>query len=72
MKTVFSVEGMMCHNCEKHVNEAIKKAFKVKSVDSDHKKNETVVISKEELNAEAVKAVIEEQGYKVTGFVSEN
>ena len=26
-KTTVTVEGMMCHMCEKHVNEAVSKAF---------------------------------------------
>jgi len=66
-RTVIHVEGMMCHNCEKHVNEAVKKNFKVKSVDSSFEKQETVILSKEGLDADALKAVITEEGYKPGG-----
>ncbi len=62
--TKIVVEGMMCDNCEKHVNEAVKKNFKVKSVKSDRANNETVIESKEPLDAEKLAAVIEEEGYK--------
>ena len=64
IKTVIHVEGMMCHNCEKHVNDAVKKNFKVKSVESSFERQETVILSKAALDIDAVKAVIEEEGYK--------
>ena len=64
IKTTVSVTGMMCHNCEKHVNEAVKKNFKVKSVESSFEKGETVILSKEALDLEALKAVISEEGYQ--------
>lgn len=59
------VDGMMCENCEAHVNSAIKKAFKIKAVASSHSKGETVIIAKENPGEDRVKEVIESTGYKV-------
>ena len=64
IKTVVHVEGMMCHNCEKHVNEAVKKNFKVKSVESSFERQETVILSKAALDPDALKTVIGEEGYQ--------
>ena len=71
IKTTVGVEGMMCGHCEAHVNDAVRNAFKVKKVESSHSKGETVIISAEPLEEEAVKKAIEATGYKVTGFKSE-
>ena len=34
LKITVQVDGMMCGMCESHVNEAVRKAFKVKKVTS--------------------------------------
>lgn len=69
MKTIVTVEGMMCPNCEKHVNEAIEANFEVKKVKSDRTKNETVIKSDSPLDREKLIAVISEAGYKATEVV---
>ena len=70
-KVVAKVEGMKCGMCEKHVNEAVNEAFSVKKVVSSYEKNETVITSKEDLDTDKVKAVIEEVGYTVTEIAKE-
>lgn len=67
IKTILKVEGMMCGNCEKHVNEAIKKAFAVKSVSSSHISGETVIASENEIPDAELRAVIEDAGYELKG-----
>ena len=42
-KTIVDVEGMMCGNCEKHMNERIEAKFDVKGVTSSHKKAVTEI-----------------------------
>ncbi|MBR5896895.1 MAG: heavy-metal-associated domain-containing protein, partial [Lachnospiraceae bacterium] len=42
-KITLQIDGMKCGMCEKHVNEAIQNAFKVKSVVSSHDTNTTVI-----------------------------
>ena len=62
------VEGMMCPNCERHMREAIEKAFSVESVTASHEANEAVVVTEEEISAEAFEAVVKEAGYTFTGL----
>lgn len=70
-KITAKVDGMMCGNCEKHVNEAINEAFSVKKVTSSHTDKETVILAKEDIDTEKVKAVIEEAGYQVSDITKE-
>ena len=70
-KITAKVEGMMCGNCEKHVNEAIREAFSVKKVNSSHTDKETVIITKDDVDTAKVKAVIEEVGYQVVDITKE-
>lgn len=70
-KITAKVEGLMCGNCERHVNEAINEAFSVKKVNSSHTDKETVILTKEDLDTEKIKAVIEEAGYLVTDITKE-
>ena len=57
VKTTLQINGMACGMCESHVNEAIRNAFKVKKVNSSHSKNETVIISEEELPEDQIRKV---------------
>ena len=65
------IDGMMCGMCESHVNDAIRKAFKVKKVNSSHTKSRTVIESEEALNEDALRKAIAETGYEVKGITSE-
>ena len=49
VKTVLKIDGMMCGMCEAHMNDLIRKNFKVKKVTSSAKDGETVIISDAEL-----------------------
>ncbi|MGN1203593.1 MAG: heavy-metal-associated domain-containing protein [Lachnospiraceae bacterium] len=71
VKTTLKIDGMMCGMCESHVNEAIRRDFKVKKVNSSHAKKETEIISEDALNEEKLKAVIEETGYQLLSVTSE-
>ena len=71
VKTTLKIDGMMCGMCESHVNEAIRRDFKVKKVTSSHAKKETEIISEDALNEEKLKAVIEETGYQLLSVTSE-
>ncbi|MCD7745761.1 MAG: heavy metal translocating P-type ATPase [Lachnospiraceae bacterium] len=65
VKTTVQVDGMMCGMCENHVNEAVRKAFDVKKVTSNHSKGITEILSEAGLDEAKLKAAIEETGYKV-------
>ena len=64
-KTTVQVKGMMCGMCENHVNDAVRNAFNPKKVSSSRTDNETVIISKEILDIEAVRKTIADTGYEV-------
>ena len=67
IETILKVDGMMCGMCESHVNETVRKAADVKKVTSSHTKGETVILSEQPVDVEALKAAIAETGYTVTG-----
>ncbi len=70
-KYVFSVDGMMCGMCEAHVNDAVRKAANVQKVTSSHKSGKTEIIG-DDINVEAIKTAIEEEGYKVSAVTEED
>ena len=59
------VEGMQCGMCEAHINDAVRKAFPVKKVQSSHAKGETVIVSEQELDTQKLREVINATGYTV-------
>ena len=71
IKTVLSIDGMMCGMCETHINDAVRNNFKVKNVYSSHKKGETVILSKEAPDEGELRKVIENTGYELKSVVSE-
>ena len=71
IQTTIGVGGMMCEMCEAHINDVIRKSFKVKSVKSNRRKNRCVVVSEEPLDEAAVRAAIAETGYEFLSISSE-
>ena len=71
VKITVNVEGMMCHHCEAHVNEAIKAAFQAEDVVSSHEKKTTVFTSPEHVDEDKIREVIKNAGYEVTGITEE-
>lgn len=69
-KFIVGVEGMMCQNCEAHMNKAIEKNFDVKKVQSSHEKKQCVIVV-ENINEDKLKTVIEETGYKFISLESQ-
>ena len=64
IQTTLKVNGMMCGMCESHINDVVRKTAKVTS---SHTKGETVIVSAQPLDIEALKAAIAATGYTVTG-----
>ena len=69
-ETIVTVDGMMCGMCESHVNDAIRKAFPVKKVTSSHKKGETVILTEQPVDKQAVRDALADTGYDVTDVAS--
>ena len=55
VKYTIAVDGMMCGMCEAHVNDAVRKAFPVKKVQSSHTKKQTVLVTETPVDEEALK-----------------
>ncbi len=71
IKTVLSIDGMMCGMCESHINDAIRNAFSVKKVTSSHTKNQTVIISDNKIDEKRMEEEINKTGYKLLSVHSE-
>lgn len=65
IQTTVEVGGMACSMCEAHINDAIRNAFPVEKVSSSHSKGRTVILSKEPLDENALRAAIQATGYRV-------
>ena len=70
-KYTVEVNGMMCGMCEAHVNDAIRKAFPVKKVNSSRSKNQTVILSETELDTATLMNAIRSTGYEVGAIQKE-
>ena len=71
IKTTLEIDGMMCGMCESHINDAIRNSVDVKKVNSSHTKGETVIVSKEALDEDKIKSVIDKTGYELQSVSSE-
>ena len=65
LKITMEIDGMMCGMCENHINDAIRREFKVKTVTSSHTKRQTVILTEKPLDEDRLRKVIDETGYKV-------
>lgn len=70
-KYTLKIDGMMCSMCETHVNEIVRKGFKVYKVKSNHSKNEIIFTTDDELSTDEIKKVFEPTGYKVLSVSEE-
>lgn len=71
IKTVLTIDGMMCSMCESHINDVIRQNFKVKKVSSSHGKGTAEILSDSPLDEVALTDAIGKTGYKVLGIRSE-
>lgn len=62
-KVILKIDGMACGMCEAHMNDCIRANFPVKKVTSSYKKGETVLLTEELPNEEALRKVIASTGY---------
>lgn len=62
---VLKIDGIKCGECESHVNDIIRRNFKVKKVSSSHRTGEVKILSKEELNLQEIEEKLMSYGYKI-------
>lgn len=65
LKITLGIDGMMCGMCESHINDAVRREFKVKKVASSHTKKQTVIWTEKSIDEEKLRSVIDNTGYKV-------
>ena len=63
--TTYRISGMTCGHCVNSVREAVGELDGVTSVDVDLAKGQATVTSDGDVDAEAVKAAVEEAGYEL-------
>ena len=71
IKTTVAIDGMACGMCESHVNDEIRRAFKVKKVTSSAGKGETVILAEEAIGENELHKVLDPTGYRVISVSSE-
>lgn len=49
--------------CEAHINDALRAALPIEKVSSSHSKGETVIVSREPLDEEKLRGIINATGY---------
>jgi copper chaperone CopZ len=71
-KIILAVEGMMCGMCESHINDSVRAAFPVKKVTSSHTKGQTVILTEQDIDEDALLKVIDKTGYMVISVTKES
>ena len=71
-KITAGIDGMSCGMCESHINDTIRKNFKVKKVKSSASKNNTEIICEEMISEEDLHGVIDPTGYTVLSYKCED
>ena len=67
-ETILKVDGMACGMCENHINDVVRRTCSVKKVTSSHTKGETVILSEQPLDQQALRDAIAATGYTVTAM----
>ena len=67
VETILKIDGMMCGMCESHINDVVRKTANIQKVSSSHTRGETVILSEQPLDIEALRRAIAETGYTVEG-----
>lgn len=65
MQTILNVEGMMCHHCEMHIENAVKTLQGVTDVKADHATKKVTVTHDATADFTKVKEAIKNEGYEV-------
>lgn len=64
IKYIFSVEGMMCCNCEKHAVDEVKKVSPKAKAVASHVEKTVTVTAKDEIDVKSIENALTERGYK--------
>ena len=71
IKTILSIDGMMCGMCEAHICDTIRKAVpSAKKVSASRSKKEATFLTEEAVDRDSLKAAIDATGYTCLGIES--
>ena len=71
IKIILNIDGMACGMCEAHMNDAIRREFKVKKVSSSHAKKETVILTDTDISDDVLNKTVADAGYTLLGVSRE-
>lgn len=71
VKTTLKIDGMACSMCEAHINDCIRKNFKIKKIKTSHSKGVSEIISEKAPEEEKLKKAVSEIGYTILDLRSE-
>ena len=71
LKITMQVDGMHCGMCEAHLNDTVRRAFKVKKVSSSSSKGQTVIITENDIDEQQLKDAVKQTGYEVKAVSKE-
>lgn len=71
IRITVKIEGMVCGMCESHINDAVRRAFPVKKVTSSHSKGQTVILTENDIDEDALRSAIGATGYEVKAVSKE-
>lgn len=71
LKITLYIEGMTCGMCEAHINDALRRSFRIKKVASSRREGKTEIFSDTPLDEEQLKKVIAGTGYTLTDIRTE-
>ena len=63
--TELQIDGMRCGMCETHVNDIVRRNFKVKKVKSSHCTGKLVILSEDKIDLDKLEASLKEMGYYI-------
>ena len=65
VEIIMKIDGMMCSMCAAHINDIIRRSFRVKKVTASHAKGECVIIAENEIEEDLLRAAVSKAGYTV-------
>lgn len=71
IKVTLKIDGMACGMCESHINDLVRREFRVKKVTSSHTKGETVILCEDVPDAKRLKKAIDDTGYTLLSIAAE-
>lgn len=71
IKITLRIEGMACGMCESTINDAVRRAFKVRKVSSSRSKKQTVILTETEIAEDALRKIIGATGYELISIQTE-